>query len=277
MNNLREKHYRQVRMFVVSDSIGETAQRVINAVLAQFPDLADYEVKKFPFVDSKEVLTSILADALKEKAIVVTTLVDEELNQLCADFSKRTGLEHVDYMSPLVNIISERTQMKPTHKSGTLYQMDEDYFNRVEAIEFSVRYDDGKDPKGFAKSDVVILGISRTSKTPLSMYLANRSYKVSNLPLIPEVPIPKELFQVDGTKIIGLTADAEYIRKVRQSRLVSLGLTGSSSYVSLERIKEELKFSKELYQKLGATVINVENKSIEESAQLIEEHSKLNK
>ncbi|MDT2815938.1 kinase/pyrophosphorylase [Vagococcus carniphilus] len=277
MNKLREKHYRQVRMFVISDSIGETAQRVINAVLAQFPDLTDYEVKKFPFVDSKEVLTNILADALKEKAIVVTTLVDEELNQLCADFSRRTGLEHVDYMSPLVNIISERTQTTPTHKSGTLYQMDEDYFNRVEAIEFSVRYDDGKDPKGFAKSDIVILGISRTSKTPLSMYLANRSFKVSNLPLIPEVPIPKELFQVDGKRIIGLTADPEYIRKVRQSRLVSLGLTGSSSYVSLERIKEELKFSQELYQKLGATVINVENKSIEESAQLIEEHSKQNK
>ena len=120
MNKLREKHYRQVRMFVISDSIGETAQRVINAVLAQFPDLTDYEVKKFPFVDSKEVLTNILADALKEKAIVVTTLVDEELNQLCADFSRRTGLEHVDYMSPLVNIISERTQTTPTDRKSVV-------------------------------------------------------------------------------------------------------------------------------------------------------------
>lgn len=274
MNKLRERHYRQVRLFVVSDSIGETAQRVINAVLAQFPDLNNYEIKKFPFVDSKEVLTNILADALQEKAIVVTTLVSEELNELCVDFSRRTGLEYVDYMSPLVNIISERTQMSPSYESGSLYHMDEDYFNRVEAIEFSVRYDDGKDPKGFAKSDLVILGISRTSKTPLSMYLANRSFKVSNLPLIPEVPVPKELFQVDSKRLIGLTADPEYIRKVRQSRLVSLGLTGSSSYVSLERIKEELKYSQNLYEKLGATVINVENKSIEESAQLIEEHAK---
>ncbi|MGX7024686.1 pyruvate, water dikinase regulatory protein [Vagococcus hydrophili] len=274
MNKLRERHYRQVRLFVVSDSIGETAQRVINAVLAQFPDLNNYEIKKFPFVDSKEVLTNILSDALKEKAVVVTTLVSEELNDLCADFSKRTGLEYIDYMSPLVNIISERTQMEPSSKSGSLYQLDEEYFNRVEAIEFSVRYDDGKDPKGFAKSDFVILGISRTSKTPLSMYLANRSFKVSNLPLIPEVPIPKELFQIDSKRIIGLTADPEYIKKVRQSRLISLGLTGSSSYVSLERIKEELKFSQNLYQQIGATVINVENKSIEESAQLIEEYGR---
>lgn len=274
MNKLRERHYRQVRLFVVSDSIGETAQRVINAVLAQFPDLNNYEIKKFPFVDSKEVLTNILSDALQEKAVVVTTLVNEELNELCADFARRTGLEHVDYMSPLVKIVSERTQMTPSYQSGSLYLMDEDYFNRVEAIEFSVRYDDGKDPKGFAKSDLVILGISRTSKTPLSMYLANRSFKVSNLPLIPEVPVPKEIFQIDSRRIIGLTADPEYIRKVRQSRLVSLGLTGSSSYVSLERIKEELKYSQNLYQQLGATIINVENKSIEESAQLIEEHAK---
>lgn len=274
MNKLRERHYRQVRLFVVSDSIGETAQRVINAVLAQFPDLNNYEIKKFPFVDSKEVLTNILSDALQEKAVVVTTLVNEELNELCADFARRTGLEYIDYMSPLVKIVSERTQMTPSYQSGSLYLMDEDYFNRVEAIEFSVRYDDGKDPKGFAKSDLVILGISRTSKTPLSMYLANRSFKVSNLPLIPEVPVPKEVFQIDSRRIIGLTADPEYIRKVRQSRLVSLGLTGSSSYVSLERIKEELKYSQNLYQQLGATIINVENKSIEESAQLIEEHAK---
>ena len=274
MNKLKERHYRQVRLFVVSDSIGETAQRVINAVLAQFPDLNNYEIKKFPFVDSKEVLTDILSDALHEKAVVVTTLVNDELNKFCADFSKETGLEYVDYMSPLVNIVSKRTQMPPSSQSGSLYLMNEDYFNRVEAIEFSVRYDDGKDPKGFAKSDLVILGISRTSKTPLSMYLANRSFKVSNLPLIPEVPVPKELFQIESKRIIGLTADSEYIRKVRQSRLVSLGLTGSSSYVSLDRIKEELKYSQNLYEKLGATVINVENKSIEESAQLIEEHSK---
>lgn len=274
MNKLRERHYRQVRLFVVSDSIGETAQRVINAVLAQFPNLNNYEIKKFPFVDSEEVLTNILSDALQEKAVVVTTLVSEELNNLCADFARRTGLEYVDYMSPLVRIVSERTQMTPSYQSGSLYLMDEDYFNRVEAIEFSVRYDDGKDPKGFAKSDLVILGISRTSKTPLSMYLANRSFKVSNLPLIPEVPVPKEIFQIDSKRIIGLTADPEYIRKVRQSRLVSLGLTGSSSYVSLERIKEELKYSEKLYQQLGATIINVENKSIEESAQLIEEHAK---
>ncbi|MEG0285327.1 MULTISPECIES: pyruvate, water dikinase regulatory protein [Vagococcus] len=274
MNKLKERHYRQVRLFVVSDSIGETAQRVINAVLAQFPDLNNYEIKKFPFVDSKEVLTDILSDALHEKAVVVTTLVNDELNKFCADFSKETGLEYVDYMSPLVNIVSKRTQMAPSSQSGSLYLMNEDYFNRVEAIEFSVRYDDGKDPKGFAKSDLVILGISRTSKTPLSMYLANRSFKVSNLPLIPEVPVPKELFQIESKRIIGLTADPEYIRKVRQSRLVSLGLTGSSSYVSLDRIKEELKYSQNLYEKLGATVINVENKSIEESAQLIEEHSK---
>lgn len=264
----------QLKLFVISDSIGETAQRMINAVLAQFPELENYEMKKFPFVDSKEVLDSILNDALREHAVVITTLVSQELNNRCHAFASETGLDHVDYMSPLINIISKQTSQQPSYESGSLYHLDQDYFNRVEAIEFSVRYDDGKDPKGFIKSDIVILGVSRTSKTPLSMYLANKSFKVSNLPLIPEVPVPKELFQVDGSRVIGLTADPHYIMKVRESRLSSLGLKGSSSYVSLSRIKEELKYAHELYEQLGATIINVENKSIEESAQLIEEHIK---
>ncbi|MGO3732099.1 MAG: pyruvate, water dikinase regulatory protein [Vagococcus sp.] len=274
MQKLRERQYKQLKLFVVSDSIGETAQRVINAVLVQFPNLEDYEIKKFPFVDSEEVLTSILSDALQEKAIVVTTLVDKKLNDVCANFSSRTGLEYVDYMSPLISIVSERTRQEPTGESGSLYHLDQDYFNRVEAIEFAVRYDDGKDPKGFSKADLVILGVSRTSKTPLSMYLANKSYKIANLPLIPEVPVPKELFQIDPKRIVGLTADPDYIMNVRQSRLDSLGLNGSSSYVSLDRIKDELKYAHDLYTSLGATIVNVKNRSIEESAQLIEEQTK---
>ncbi|WP_462259353.1 pyruvate, water dikinase regulatory protein [Vagococcus teuberi] len=271
MNNFRESKFKQLQLFVISDSIGETAQRIINAVLAQFPKLENYDIKKFPFVDSKEVLMQILADALNEKAIVVTTLVDSELNKVCADFAKSTGLEYVDYMTELMTKVSHRTHMEPTHESGSLYLMDQEYFKRIEAIEFAVRYDDGKDPKGFRKADLVILGISRTSKTPLSMYLANRSVKVANLPLIPEVPIPKELFQLNNVPVIGLTASPEYIMRVRQSRLDSLGLNGSSSYVALDRIKEELNFAHELYESLGAIVIDVENRSIEESAQLIEE------
>ncbi|MGY3750194.1 pyruvate, water dikinase regulatory protein [Vagococcus acidifermentans] len=269
---MRRANENEAKIFVVSDSIGETAQRVINAVLAQFPTLTDIEIKKFPFINSEEDLVPVLADALQEKAIVVTTLVDEGLNQRCATFARKTGLRYIDYMSDLIRMVSEQTNVEPVYKSGSLHQLDREYFDRIEAVEFAVRYDDGKDAKGFLKSDIVILGISRTSKTPLSMYLANKSYKVSNLPLIPEVPVPQEIFQIEPRRLIGLTAEPEYIMNVRQARLSSLGLGGESAYVNLDRIKNELAFSQELYENLGATVVNVKNKSIEEVAQCIEQH-----
>lgn len=259
-----------LKIFVVSDSVGETAQKVITAVLAQFPDLGKVEIEKFPFVDSSETLMPILRDALQEKAVVVTTLVEEEMNQICHDFSKKTGLTVIDYMTELMKVIELKTQLTPAYERGLIRHLDQQYFDRVEAIDFAVRYDDGKDARGFDKADIVILGISRTSKTPVSMYLANKSMKVANLPIIPEVKIPQEIYEIDAKKIVGLTADADYIWNIRQSRLHSLGLSGETSYVDKKRIEEELKSANELYQQLGAHIVNVKNKSIEEISQEIE-------
>lgn len=148
--------------------------------------------------------------------------------------------------------------------------MDQNYFDRVSAIEFAVKYDDGKNHQGYRKADIVLLGISRTSKTPLSMYLANKGYKVANLPLIPEVPIPKEIYEVDSRRIFGLTASPRYISNIRTERVKVLGVGDSAKYNSMERVKDELMFSNDLYQELNAKVINVENKSIEETAAEIE-------
>lgn len=259
-----------LKIFVVSDSVGETAQKVITAVLAQFPDLDQVEIEKFPFVDSSETLMPILRDALQEKAVVVTTLVEKEMNQICHDFSKKTGLTVIDYMSELMKVIELKTQLTPAYERGLIRHLDQQYFDRVEAIDFAVHYDDGKDARGFDKADLVILGISRTSKTPVSMYLANKSIKVANLPIIPEVKIPQEIYEIDAKKIVGLTADADYIWNIRQSRLHSLGLSGETSYVDKKRIEEELKVANDLYQLLGAHVVNVKNKSIEEISQEIE-------
>lgn len=259
-----------IKFFVVSDSIGETAQRVIYAVLAQFPDVKLSEMKKYPFIDNCDDLIAILKDAVVEHAIVVTTLVNRELNQKTREFAAQTGLRHIDYMSGLMEIVTEKTQMQPTYQSGALHQLDEEYFDRVAAIEFAVKYDDGKNPKGFLKSDIVLLGISRTSKTPLSMYLANKSYKVSNLPLIPEVQIPSEILEVPSEKIFGLIASPQYIMRIRSERVKMMGLGSQSTYNSIDRIKGELSYAEELFEKLGAHVISVENRSIEETAQQIE-------
>lgn len=257
------------RIFVISDAVGETANRLIQAALAQYPNLTNPEIKNFPFIDNEADLRSILKDALSQDAIVVSTLVAPELNNIIKETAQNHQLRHIDFLSQMIALIHDQTGVAPILKSGALHALDEDYFDRVAAIEFAVKYDDGKNPKGFLKSDIVLLGISRTSKTPLSMYLANKSYKVSNLPLIPEVALPPSLYDVPSNKIVGLTASPNYIMKIRAERVKLMGVTSTTSYNDLERIKAELSYAEELYAQLGAMVVSVENKSIEEVAQII--------
>lgn len=259
------------RIFVISDAVGETANRLIQAALAQYPNLTNPEIKNFPFIDNEADLRSILKDALSQDAIVVSTLVAPELNNIIRETAKNHQLRHIDFLSQMISLIHDQTGVAPILKSGALHALDEDYFDRVAAIEFAVKYDDGKNPKGFLKSDIVLLGISRTSKTPLSMYLANKSYKVSNLPLIPEVALPPSLYDVPSDKIVGLTASPNYIMNIRAERVKLMGVTSTTSYNNLERIKSELSYAEELYARLGAMVVSVENKSIEEVAQIIEQ------
>lgn len=259
------------RIFVISDSVGETANRLIQAALAQYPNLAPAEIKNFPFIDNESDLKGILQDALTENAIVASTLVNPQLNRIIEEFATTKHLRHIDFLSQMIKLIQDQTGVEPILRSGALHALDEDYFDRVAAIEFAVKYDDGKNPKGFLKSDLVLLGISRTSKTPLSMYLANKSYKVSNLPLIPEVNLPPEIYQVPAGKIVGLTASPNYIMKIRAERVKLMGVNSTTTYNDLERIRAELSYAEELYARLGALVVSVENKSIEEVAQIIEQ------
>lgn len=259
------------RIFVISDSVGETANRLIQAALAQYPNLAPAEIKNFPFIDNESDLKGILQDALTENAIVASTLVNPQLNRIIEEFATTKHLRHIDFLSQMIHLIQDQTGVEPILRSGALHALNEDYFDRVAAIEFALKYDDGKNPKGFLKSDLVLLGISRTSKTPLSMYLANKSYKVSNLPLIPEVNLPQEIYQVPAGKIVGLTASPNYIMKIRAERVKLMGVNSATSYNDIERIRAELSYAEELYARLGALVVSVENKSIEEVAQIIEQ------
>ncbi|MBL1225977.1 pyruvate, water dikinase regulatory protein [Enterococcus sp. BWR-S5] len=259
-----------VKIYLISDSVGETAQKIISAVSAQYPDIDMRDIQRFPFITDEDLLQPILKDALHDKAIVVTTLVNKQLVALVRDFAARTGLQFVDYMSPLSEIIESTFGIAPLQEPGALHKLNEQYFNRVAAIEFAVRYDDGKDPKGFLEADYVLLGVSRTSKTPLSMYMANRNHKVANLPLIPEVPLPKELDMIDSKKIIGLTTSMESLRDIRKSRLHSLGLKEDSAYTNCDRIKDELTYANQVFEKYNSVVIDVEKKSIEETSSIIE-------
>nr|WP_207754629.1 pyruvate, water dikinase regulatory protein [Staphylococcus lugdunensis] len=259
-----------LKLFIVSDSIGETAQRMIQATLTQFPDLTQVEIKKFPYIKNEEEFLNVLNLAHEQGAIVATTLVNPSFNSLGHRFAEEKALPYVDYMSELISIVQEQTQTEPLLESGALRKLNDEYFKRIKAIEYSVKYDDGKHFSDIGEADALIVGVSRTSKTPLSMYLANKGYKIANIPLVPEVAIPESVFKQKGLKVFGLTASPQYIANIRKNRVETLGLTQESQYNSLERIKKELSYAEEVFKKLNATVINTEYKSIEESAFYIE-------
>jgi len=261
---------KDIIFYLVSDSLGETAQKILSATVAQFPNVKVKEIKRFPFVDDLATLKGVLQEALDDQAILIITLVNQEFVKIVAEFSEQTGLAYVDYMSHLTNLIEAKTNIAPLQEAGVMHQLNREYFSRVEAIEFAVKYDDGKDPRGFKEADFILIGISRTSKTPLSMYLANKNYKIANLPLIPEVPIPSELFEIPKEKIIGLTTNIENLLQVRKTRLKSFGLNGESSYTDATRVQEELLYAGNLFKQLGIIPINVSDKAIEETAMLIE-------
>lgn len=172
-------------------------------------------------------------------------------------------------MTPILKQIASKIGVKPRREPGIIRKLDESYFKRVEAIEFAVKYDDGKDPRGILQADIILLGISRTSKTPLSMYLANKNIKVANVPLVPEIPIPKEVFEINQKKIIGLTNTPEKLNQIRQERLKALGLSSNANYAKFDRILQELDYSDKIMKKVGCPVIDVSSKAIEETAGII--------
>lgn len=256
-------------IYVISDSVGETAQQVARAAISQFSINDNYEIRRFPYVVDKKFLIQILNSGKNEDAIILYTLVNEELSNLTKEYCHKQNLSSIDLMSPILDKISNKINKNPKREPGAIRKLDESYFKRVEAIEFAVKYDDGKDPRGILKSDIVLVGISRTSKTPLSMYLANKHIKVANIPLVPEIPLPKELNNINPNKIIGLTNSPEKLNKIRQERLKALGLSKNANYANIERILQELDYSDNIMKKLGCPVINVSNKAIEETAGII--------
>ena len=265
---------KKVLVYIISDSVGESAQKIVSAVASQFYQKIELDVHRFAFVTNEDDLKFAMRGALKNKAIVVATLVNHELLACAQVFSKRTGLGFVDLMSPLTQLITSQTGVASSEEPGARYLLPEQKIASIAAIEFAEKYDDGKDPNGFEQADILILGISRSAKTPLSMYLAVKSYKVANLPLMPEVALPEQLLKIPNNKIFGLVAEPETILEVRKARLEYLGLNEDSSYASMERIETELRYAYDVYEQVGAQLISTDKRSIEEVAAEIEEKMK---
>lgn len=261
---------KKMTVFVISDSIGETAYNLVQAAAVQFPEV-DFDIQQYPLVKTTSLLAGILKRAKKANAVIVHTLVLKELSNQVTEYCAENSLKCVGALERLLKKFEEQTSVAPRLEAGMNHHTDQDYFKRIECMEFAVTYDDGKDPSGFKQADIVLLGVSRTSKTPLSLYLANKGYKVANLPLVPKTKIPAELYEIDHQKIFGLTNDPEILNSIRRQRMVAYGLNPDSHYSNLDNINNELNFAQELYRELGCLVINTANKSIEETATLIME------
>ncbi|MBO0443546.1 pyruvate, water dikinase regulatory protein [Vagococcus fluvialis] len=261
---------KKIHMYILSDSAGETASKLAQATMAQY-DQSDLEIQliKRTFIYEKSDLLDALKEAKELEAIVLQTLISEELVKISNEYCQKHNLFTIDALSPLVNEVNRRTDIEPSRVPGALHFLNENYFERINAMEFAVKYDDGKDPRGFLEADILLLGVSRTSKTPLSLFLANKNLKVANLPLIPEAHIPPQIWEVDPKKIVGLTNDPKILNAIREERMRSYGLRPNTAYSDIEKIREELKFADDLYKKIGCLIINVAQKSIEETASII--------
>ncbi|MFS0727569.1 pyruvate, water dikinase regulatory protein [Paenibacillus sp. 1P07SE] len=260
-----------VIIYVVSDSAGDTGELVVRAAIAQFHPVHS-EIRRASFIQDESAVERMVKLAKENQAIVLYTLVIPHLREYIARLCEDYGVIAIDLLGTLITSMEQRIGRSARNEPGLNHVLDEDYFRKVEAVEFAVKYDDAKDTSGVLKADIVLIGVSRTSKTPLSMYLAHKKFKVANVPLVPEIKPPDELFGLPVDKVIGLTIGTHYLNVIRKERLKALGLPDSASYATKERIERELQYAQDIMKQIGCKVIDVSHRAVEETASLILEH-----
>ncbi|MFC4404782.1 pyruvate, water dikinase regulatory protein [Gracilibacillus xinjiangensis] len=255
-------------IYVCSDAVGETAEAVVRATIRQFTN-NEIGVKRYSHIQTEEEIETIVKEVKQNNSFIAYTLVQPELRAKMQQEAIRQDIRAVDVMGPMMQAYIDTFNDDPKPEPGQRQVLDEEYFKRIEAVEFAVKYDDGKDVKGLLLADVVLIGVSRTSKTPLSIFLAHKGIKTANLPILPEMEPPEELFKPADRMVVGLTIDPGHLLKIRTERLKTLGLPAQSKYASMDQIKKELQTAGNWMQQLDCPVINVSDKSIEETAGII--------
>jgi regulator of PEP synthase PpsR (kinase-PPPase family) len=255
-----------IEIHLVSDSTGDTASRVARAVQAQF-SASPVSIVRHPRVTTVQGLQDVLGRlAPGSRCAVFFTLIDTALRQRASELCERSGIPSCDLLGAPLEALQVASGVTAEMVPGRPVALEIDYFQRVAAMEFAVKHDDGLSGEGLAEADIVIIGVSRTGKTPLSMYLGYLGYKTANTPLVPGVEPPKELFRVDRAKIVGLTIDAERLQRIRGRRLRAMGGRARNNYADLGKILEELDECQQVFRRLGCPVIDVSNLAVEESA-----------
>ena len=255
------------QIFLISDSTGETLDRIFLSLKAQFKNI-EYKVNSYSFTRTENQILKILDLAEKENnSIILYTIVDNNLAKFLANTCDEKKIPCFGVLGSLILSFSKLFNQKASHEPSGQHVLNEEYYNRIEAIQFTMNHDDGNLLKDVEKSDIILLGVSRTSKTPTSIYLANKGYKTSNIPLVNQNSIPKNLMEKpESFCVIGLTTEAERLVDIRKNRMNSLKETKNPSYTNLENIKKEVEEAKNIFKKYKWPTIDVTRKSVEETA-----------
>lgn len=254
------------KIYVLSDSTGETAERVVRAALSQFGS-SDVKIVRLAKVTNQQELHQAITVVSSDGGLLVYTLVDSTLAFAAQTIAEETGLMAFDLLSPLLHSLSVFLGSVAQSTPGLLHQIDTDYFRRMEAVNFTVKHDDGQETRYLHRADLVLVGVSRSSKTPLSMYLANKGYKVANVPLVKGIDPPEELDRIDPGKVVGLMISPKRLVEIRTSRLINMGQSMKNSYADYEQVEDEIAFCRQYFRRHPAwLVIDVTSKSVEETA-----------
>lgn len=253
-------------VYIISDGTGETAATMTRAALVQY-DQMDIHIVRCKNVRTEAQVESVINEAFESKGIVIHTVVSPSMRAKITELTREKGMQSVDLLGPLLNTLDVYFGVHSDGQAGLLRTVDERYFKRIEAIEYTVKHDDGKTLSDLNNADIILVGVSRTSKTPLSIFLSHKGWKVANIPLVMEAPLPKELFEVDQRKIVGLIIDTDSLSRIRRNRLEKFGQDPGGEYASMSYIEKEIQFAQELFKKNKRwPVFNVTERALEETA-----------
>jgi regulator of PEP synthase PpsR (kinase-PPPase family) len=255
------------QIYLISDSTGETLDRIFLALKAQFKNI-EYKVHSYSFTRTENQILKILEDAKKkENSVILYTIVDNNLAKYLANVSDKKKIPCFGVLGNLILNFSKILNQKASHEPSGQHVLNEEYYDRIEAIQFTMSHDDGNLLNDIEKSDIILVGVSRTSKTPTSIYLANKGFKTSNIPLVNENSLPKKLRENPQiTCVVGLNTEPERLVDLRKNRMNSLKETENTKYTSIENIKKEIVNAKKTFQKYRWPSIDVTRKSVEETA-----------
>ena len=236
-------------IYIISDGTGETAAIMTRAAVVQYSN-HDFHIIRNKNIRTEAQVDSVVNDAFKKNALIIHTVVTTNLRRYLEEKAAEKNLLQIDLLGPLLSTLDEYLDVESKSKeAGKLRSVNDRYFRRVEAIEYSVKHDDGKILNDLDQADIILVGISRTSKTPLSLFLGHKGWKVANVPLVPGTPLPEQLFEVDQRKIVGLTIDPSNLQRIRRNRLEKFGQDPGGEYARLDKIHDEIEYAKIIFQK----------------------------